>query len=73
VPPRAPLLQIDFPFTHHRITLAVFTQPCPRLPNDNQHWFPLRALERLPVPSPHRRALARLLPARNGDHSLPPN
>lgn len=72
-PPRAPLLQIDFPFTHHRITLAVFARPCPRLPNDNQHWFPLREIEGLPVPSPHRRALAQLLPVRNGSRSLPPN
>jgi A/G-specific adenine glycosylase len=61
-PRRQPLLQLDFPFTHHRITLAVFARPGPRRPNDHQQWFPLRALDRLPVPSPHRRALAQLLP-----------
>ena len=61
-PQRRPLLQLDFPFTHHRITLAVFARRGPRLPNDHQQWFALRAIDRLPVPSPHRRALAQLLP-----------
>ncbi len=61
VPQRAPLLQLDFPFTHHRVTLAVFKKPEPVAPNENQKWFSLRALDRLPVPTPHRRALAQLL------------
>lgn len=65
-PRRRPLLQLDFPFTHHRITLAVFAQSGPKLPKNHQRWFQLRALDRLPVPSPHRRALAKLLPQGNG-------
>ena len=63
-PRRRPLLQLDFPFTHHRVTLAVFAQPMPAIPNEHQQWFPLRALDRLPVATPHRRALAQLLPNR---------
>lgn len=62
VPRKTPLLQLDFPFTHHRITLAVFARPGGTVPNEQQKWFPLRALQRLPVPTPHRRALAQLLP-----------
>jgi A/G-specific adenine glycosylase len=62
-PRKTPLLRIDFPFTHHRITLAVFAGPGAKTPNDKQRWFPRRALDRLPVPTPHRRALAQLLPA----------
>jgi A/G-specific adenine glycosylase len=61
LPKGPPLLQLDFPFTHHRITLAVFSRPSPPSPNDNQEWFPLRTLEKLPVPSPHRRALRQLI------------
>jgi hypothetical protein len=61
LPRRAPLLQLDFPFTHHRITLAVFVRRAVQ-PNEHQKWFPLCALHRLPVPTPHRRALAQLLP-----------
>ena len=61
-PSRAPLLRLDFPFTHHKITLSVFAQPKPKLPNEHRRWFPLRALETLPLPSPHRRALTHLLP-----------
>jgi A/G-specific adenine glycosylase len=71
-PRRQPLLRLDFPFTHHRITLAVFALPGPRLPNDHQQWFALRALDRLPVPSPHRRALAQLLPTEKRDRSARP-
>jgi A/G-specific adenine glycosylase len=60
--PKAPaLLRLAFPFTHHRITLAVFRRPRPSAPDENQRWFPVRALEELPVPSPHRRALRQLL------------
>jgi A/G-specific adenine glycosylase len=62
-PRRRPLLQLDFPFTHHRVTLAVFARPSPEIPNEHQQWYTLRALDRLPVPSPHRRALMQLLPA----------
>jgi A/G-specific adenine glycosylase len=61
-PSRLPLLRLDFPFTHHRITLAVFARSAPSRPNEHQQWFPLPALKGLPVPSPHRRALAQLLP-----------
>jgi A/G-specific adenine glycosylase len=60
-PRRSPLLQLDFPFTRHRITLAVFAQAKAIMTNEHQQWFPLRALANLPVPSPHRRALVQLL------------
>ncbi|MEO8440555.1 MAG: A/G-specific adenine glycosylase [Spartobacteria bacterium] len=60
-PAGLPLLRLDFPFTHHRVTLAVFASPGSVRPNDRQRWFLLRALAALPVPSPHRRALAQLL------------
>jgi A/G-specific adenine glycosylase len=60
---RRPLVKLVFPFTHHRVTLAVSAQPAPKIPTANQQWFPLPALERLPLPSPHRRALIQLLPA----------
>jgi len=63
-PRRSPLLELDFPFTHHRVTLAVYETLLPPSPNENQNWFPLPALERLPIPTPHRRALAQLLSAK---------
>jgi A/G-specific adenine glycosylase len=55
------LLRIEFPFTHHHITLAVFADSGTNPPNNKQRWFPRRALTRLPLPTPHRRALALLL------------
>lgn len=56
----APLYSAQFPFTHHRITLAVFATPA--LIDHRRRWFPLPQLEDIPVPSPHRRALRALLP-----------
>jgi A/G-specific adenine glycosylase len=68
-PSQPPLLELDFPFTHHRVTLAVFAQSAPTIPNEHQNWFRPRALDRLPVPSPHRRALIQLLTVRKGRRS----
>jgi A/G-specific adenine glycosylase len=67
---RPPLLQLDFPFTHHRITLSVFAQTR-NLPNEHQRWFPLHALAQLPLPSPHRRALDQLLPRQKLGSTFP--
>jgi A/G-specific adenine glycosylase len=67
-PRRPPLVKLVFPFTHHRVTLTVFAQPASKTTRTNQQWFSLPALDRLPVPSPHRRALAQLLPTRK-EHS----
>lgn len=58
----APVYRADFPFTNHRITLAVYPQ---RLPLRAAHrWFPLDALASIPLPSPHRRAVTHLLGSR---------
>jgi len=65
-PRRSPLFELDFPFTHHRITLAVYETSRLPSPNENQNWFSVPALERLPIPTPHRRALAQLLSAKRG-------
>ena len=67
-----PLWQIDFPFTHHRIMLAIFAQPAPKIPNEHAKWFLLSEVPNLPVPSPHRRALEALLPAQKLCSTLRP-
>ena len=66
----------DFPFTHHRITLAVFATASRVLPNGHAALVLPRAdLDRSPLPSPHRRALDQLLPRQKlcRTFSLPPN
>ena len=58
---RRQVYSLIFPFTHHRVTLRVFRQaPC-KIDNERQRWFPIRVLDSIPLPSPHRRALAALL------------
>jgi A/G-specific adenine glycosylase len=59
----------QFPFTHHRITLAVYPHDTARGQSDSsQRWFPLHELPSIPLPSPHRRALNHLLGS-----PVPPN
>jgi len=62
-PPHKPLHLSEFPFTHHRITLAVYLRDdAGEKASSNQRWFFLRELEGVPLPSPHRRALAAIFP-----------
>ena len=50
----------QFPFTHHRVTLAVFAAK--NVPASDAHrWFSVEDIGTIPVPSPHRRALNALL------------
>jgi len=52
-----PVYVSAFPFTHHRITLRVFRQPVREIYTPSQRWFPADALDVIPIPSPHRRAI----------------
>jgi A/G-specific adenine glycosylase len=57
-----PLHISEFPFTNHRITLAVFPQQAAGGGHKSFHrWFPIDGLAAIPLPSPHRRALETLL------------
>jgi A/G-specific adenine glycosylase len=61
-PPAArPLHRSEFPFTHHRITLAVYSHQSDTLRNERRSWFSIKELTSIPIPSPHRRALNKLL------------
>jgi A/G-specific adenine glycosylase len=50
-----------FPFTHHRVTLQIFSNRTRKITRRNQRWFPLDALDSIPIPSPHRRAIVDLV------------
>jgi A/G-specific adenine glycosylase len=50
-----------FPFTHHRITLQIFSNRTRKITRRNQRWFPLDELDSIPIPSPHRRAIVDLV------------
>jgi A/G-specific adenine glycosylase len=58
---RRPVYVSAFPFTHHRVTLRVFRQPVREINTRSQRWFLTDALDVIPIPSPHRRALTALL------------
>ena len=56
-----PVHCLEFPFTHHRITLAVYAHESAASESSSRNWFPLTKLSSIPIPSPHRRALNKLL------------
>ena len=56
-----PLLSLEYPFTHHRVTLTVFAEPAPHFLKENQEWFPVDRIESVAMTAPHRRALNRLI------------
>jgi A/G-specific adenine glycosylase len=57
-----PLYVSEFPFTNHRITLSVFRRAAPGpSAKPTRRWFPIDALDSIPLPSPHRRALEAII------------
>jgi A/G-specific adenine glycosylase len=54
-----PIHSTIFPFTHHRIKLQIFRAPLVKS-RRNQRWMPIAELNTVPIPSPHRRAIATL-------------
>jgi A/G-specific adenine glycosylase len=60
-PRRVPVYTARFPFTHHRITLRVFSTKARRR-KLGECWFSTKQLLTIPIPSPHRRAIFSLIP-----------
>jgi A/G-specific adenine glycosylase len=61
---RKPVHISEFPFTNHRITLAVFPQKAARRSAKSVlRWFPIDGIGSIALPSPHRRALQLLISA----------
>jgi A/G-specific adenine glycosylase len=56
----------EFPFTHHRVTLKVYADDDAIAASRNQRWMYIDSLDSIPVPSPHRRAIAELLAKQSG-------
>jgi len=50
-----------FPFTHHRVTLRVHQQRARKIDKRTQRWISIDSLDSVPIPSPHRRAIASIL------------
>jgi len=54
-----PVYESVFPFTHHRVTLAVYRRAAPKRIAPEQQWF--GSIEDVAMPAPHRRAAQRLI------------
>jgi A/G-specific adenine glycosylase len=60
-PGAKPLLQLEYPFTHHRVKLAIFKNRLSNEAAQNQRWHRLCALDAVAISAPHRRAITALL------------
>ena len=67
-----PLVELEYPFTHHRVALSVYSKQAPRSPGANQNWFESAQLDAVAMTAPHRRAVRRLLALQLGGsrHSM---
>lgn len=63
-PELRPLVELDYPFTHHRVTLRVYPgTPATETP-PNHRWIDLACLEKATLAAPHRRAIEMLAASR---------
>jgi A/G-specific adenine glycosylase len=64
----SPLLTMEYPFTHHRVTLRVFAAPDSSViredPADGR-WIIVTDLDATPLAAPHKRAIQQLLTLRD--------
>jgi A/G-specific adenine glycosylase len=63
IPEKAPELVIEYPFTHHKVTLSVYRQRAPRGQREGSAWHAIAGLAGVPLAAAHRRALEKLLGA----------
>jgi len=61
-----PLVELTYPFTHHRVALSVFPQSAPLQITKLQRWHKIANLDKVAIPAPHRRAIERL--SRSASH-----
>jgi A/G-specific adenine glycosylase len=61
IPGRPPELVIEYPFTHHKVTLSVYRVRAPRGVKAGCAWHSIRDIEDVPLAAAHRRALNTLL------------
>jgi A/G-specific adenine glycosylase len=72
-----PVYRSIFPFTNHRVVLNVYAYRARKIDKHPQRWIEIKALNSIPIPSPHRRAVQHLLsqvsaaPARQRRSSKP--
>jgi A/G-specific adenine glycosylase len=59
-----PVYRSIFPFTNHRVALNVYALRRKKVDNHSQRWISIDSLDSIPVPSPHRRAIAALVSKR---------
>ena len=61
IPEKAPELVIEYPFTHHKVTLAVYRQKAGRGEKKGCRWWSFGGLKEVPMAAGHRKAVERMV------------
>ena len=61
IPERPPELVIEYPFTHHKVTLSVYRARAPKVVTAGRAWHSISGLADVPLAAAHRRALETLV------------
>jgi A/G-specific adenine glycosylase len=71
VPDAPSILSLEYPFTHHRVTLSVFHAAAPKVLRENLAWHKLADLPDVPLAAPHRRAIDQLRTRKQASKTRP--
>jgi A/G-specific adenine glycosylase len=61
IPAKPPELVLEYPFTHHKVTLAVYRRRPPSGKQPGREWWKIADLKDVPIAAGHRRAVERLV------------
>jgi A/G-specific adenine glycosylase len=61
IPAKPPELVLEYPFTHHKVTLAVYRRKPPTGKHPGREWWGIADLKDVPIAAGHRRAVERLV------------
>jgi A/G-specific adenine glycosylase len=61
IPEKAPEVVIEYPFTHHKVTLAVYRQRAGRGEREGCRWWRIEELKEVPMAAGHRRVAELLI------------
>jgi A/G-specific adenine glycosylase len=57
IPAKPPVLVLEYPFTHHKVTLAVYRRKPPSGKRPGCQWWKIADLKQVPITAGHRRAV----------------
>lgn len=57
IPEEVPVAVVEYPFTHHRVTLSVYKREAPGALKEGWEWHPIQGLNEVPIAAGHRKVM----------------